>query len=49
MLFALLISKDVCQTQTLFSWITASAADAAAVVNPNDIKMLLANNFNTFF
>ena len=31
-----------------FFWITAFVADAVAV-NPNGIKALLANGFNTFF
>ena len=32
----------------IFLWIAASIADAAAV-NPNGIKTLLTNRFNTFF
>ena len=37
----------MCQIQT-FSEIVASVADAA-VVNPNEIKTLLANGLSTFF
>ena len=32
----------------IFFWIDASAAEAAAA-NPNDVKMLLANDRTTFF
>ena len=44
-------SKDinvVASDPNIFLWITASVA-AAAAVNPNDIKMLFADTFNTFF
>ena len=34
--------------QTFFLWIAASVADAAAAVNPNSIKTLLANGLSTF-
>ena len=33
----------------IFFWIDGSIADNAAAVNPNDIKTLLTNGFNTFF
>ena len=35
------------QIQTFFSWIDASAAAAAATVNLNGIKTLLANGLST--
>ena len=38
MLSALLSPKNACQTQNFF-----------AAVNPNDIKILLANGLSTFF
>ena len=37
-----------CPDLNRFLWIAASVADAVAV-NPNDIKMLLANGLSTFY
>ena len=34
---------------TFFLWIAAYVAAAAAAVNPNGVKTLLANGFSTFF
>ena len=41
------IINVVIPDSNIFLWIPASVADAAAV-NPNGIKTLLANGFNTF-
>ena len=42
------MSEGRAPDSNFYFWIAASVSDAAAV-NPNGIKMLLANGFNTFF
>ena len=45
--YAKLSLKDD-QSQTFFLWTAASVAAAAAAVNPDSIKVLLANNLSIF-